>query len=228
MRTPSPSQCRLDLAPPLADLFIIGVAPVDYSPVLLLMPFGFHLAMDTLPSGNRKRWLQVRLGCVPLSCPFRFRLLHTCLSRPARLYTRGRVRRSSSERQRDFNPPDQRAAQRTLWASPTPGQGRPSVMYSLGPLRSSLPPCPAGSPRFLDRSFPARCPQPPRKARRVRPAASPPVAGFLTFGRRATFHSVTRPNRVRLRSGSRACFPRFHRTDCSAPLRFRYTYERAI
>ena len=65
MRTPSPSYCRLDLAPPLADQFIFGVAPIDYSPVLLLMPFGFHLAMDTLPSGNYKRWLQVRLGSYP-------------------------------------------------------------------------------------------------------------------------------------------------------------------
>ncbi len=51
MRTPSPPYCRLDLAPPLADRFIFGVAPIDYSPVLLLMPFGFHLTMDTLPSG---------------------------------------------------------------------------------------------------------------------------------------------------------------------------------
>src|SRR5215472_18430999 len=49
MRTPSPSYGRLDLAPPLADRFIFGVAPIDYSPVLLLMPFGFHLTMDTLP-----------------------------------------------------------------------------------------------------------------------------------------------------------------------------------
>src|ERR1035441_3170397 len=56
MRTPSPPYCRLDLAPPLADRFIIGVAPIDYGPVLLLMPFGFHLAMDTLPSRElRKR-----------------------------------------------------------------------------------------------------------------------------------------------------------------------------
>ncbi len=37
--------------PPWADRFIIGVAPVDYGPGLLLMPFGFHLTMDTLPSG---------------------------------------------------------------------------------------------------------------------------------------------------------------------------------
>jgi hypothetical protein len=51
MRTPSPPYCRLDLAPPLADRFIVGVAPIDYGPVLLLMPFGFHLTMDTLPSG---------------------------------------------------------------------------------------------------------------------------------------------------------------------------------
>src|SRR5215472_6547392 len=36
MRTPS--QCRLDLTPPLADRFIFGVAPIDYGPVLLRMP----------------------------------------------------------------------------------------------------------------------------------------------------------------------------------------------
>ena len=33
-----------------ADQFIVGVAPIDYGPLLLLMPFGFHLTMDTLPS----------------------------------------------------------------------------------------------------------------------------------------------------------------------------------
>src|SRR5664280_3835676 len=121
MRTPSPSWCRLDLAPPLADRFIFGVAPIDYSPVLLLMPFGFHLAVDTLPSGNRKRWLQVRLGCVRLSPSCPFRLLHTfLLSRPARNYPRLRIQRSSSERRGDFNPHDSRAAQRTLWRSLTP------------------------------------------------------------------------------------------------------------
>ena len=36
--------------------------------------------MDTLPSGNRQRWLQVRLGCVRLSLSCPFRLLHTFLS----------------------------------------------------------------------------------------------------------------------------------------------------
>jgi hypothetical protein len=34
---------------PLPDRFILGV-PIDYGPVLLLMPFGFHLTVDTLPS----------------------------------------------------------------------------------------------------------------------------------------------------------------------------------
>lgn len=57
MRTPSSQKCRLDLAPPLADRFILGIVPIDYGPVLLLMPFGFHLAMDTLPSRElRKRY----------------------------------------------------------------------------------------------------------------------------------------------------------------------------
>src|SRR6266446_9000356 len=90
MRTPSPSYGRLDLAPPLADQFIFGVAPIDYSPVLLLMPFGFHLTMDTLPlrelrsGGSRSALVCFRLSP---SCPFR--ALHTFhSSRPARNYPR--------------------------------------------------------------------------------------------------------------------------------------------
>ena len=55
MRTPSPSIVQAPPDPPLADRFIIGVAPIDYGPGLLLKPFGFHLAMDTLPSGVRPR-----------------------------------------------------------------------------------------------------------------------------------------------------------------------------
>src|SRR5215831_11504970 len=54
------------------------------------------------------------------------RLLHTSSSfRPARHYPRVWIWRSSSERQRDFNPPEQRAAQRTLRASPPPQTARP-------------------------------------------------------------------------------------------------------
>jgi hypothetical protein len=34
----------------LADRFIVEAAPIDYGPVLLLMPFGFRLTTDTLPS----------------------------------------------------------------------------------------------------------------------------------------------------------------------------------
>src|SRR5215469_11163982 len=80
MRMPSPPYGRLDFVPPSADQFIFGVAPLDYGPVLLRKPFGFRLTADTLPSGNCKRWLQVRLGCVRLSSSCPFRLLHTFLS----------------------------------------------------------------------------------------------------------------------------------------------------
>jgi hypothetical protein len=64
--------CRLDLAPPSARQFTFGVAPIAYSPVLLLMPFTFHLTADTLPSCDHKLWLQVQLLCIRLSpsCPF--------------------------------------------------------------------------------------------------------------------------------------------------------------
>src|SRR5216684_185089 len=80
MRTPSPPYCRLDLIPPLADRFVFGAAPIDYGPVLLLMPFGFRIAPDTLPSEviTRKR-LQVRLGCFRLSPSCPSRRLHTFL-----------------------------------------------------------------------------------------------------------------------------------------------------
>jgi hypothetical protein len=54
MRTPSPPYSRLDLAPPSADQFIFGVEPLDYGPVLLLMPFRFRLTADTLPSGYHR------------------------------------------------------------------------------------------------------------------------------------------------------------------------------
>ncbi len=64
MRTPSSQKCRLDLAPPLADWFILGIVPIDCSPALIPMPFGFHLTVDTLPSGVRQQWPQVRLDYI--------------------------------------------------------------------------------------------------------------------------------------------------------------------
>jgi hypothetical protein len=67
------------------------------------------------PPGRCRRWLQVRLGCIRLSPLYPVRLLHTSLlPRPARRYPRVRIRRSSFERRRDFNPPEQHAAQHTL------------------------------------------------------------------------------------------------------------------
>src|SRR5271167_3159524 len=96
-----------------------GSPPIDYSPILLRIPFGFHLAADTLSSEARR---SVASGPSCLFPAFAFvpqRLLHTFLSlRPARHYPRFWIRRSSSERRRDFNPPDSCAAQRTLRADP--------------------------------------------------------------------------------------------------------------
>jgi hypothetical protein len=48
-----------------------GVAPIDYGPVLLLMPFGFRLTADTLPSGLREvapgsPWLYPAFAFVPV------------------------------------------------------------------------------------------------------------------------------------------------------------------
>ena len=64
------SKTQTLLAPPLADRFILGF-PVDYGPVLLLMPFRFHLTVDTLPSEVRQAvasgppWLCPAFAFVP-------------------------------------------------------------------------------------------------------------------------------------------------------------------
>ena len=50
MRTPSPHSAGSTL-PHLWPTGSSWGRPLDYGPVLLLMPFGFHLAVDTLPSG---------------------------------------------------------------------------------------------------------------------------------------------------------------------------------
>jgi hypothetical protein len=49
----------------LADRFMIGMAPVDSGPELLRKPFGFHLAVDTLPSPVRT---EARDHAVMLRC----------------------------------------------------------------------------------------------------------------------------------------------------------------
>ena len=72
-----------------------GSPPIDYSPILLLKPFGFRITPDTLSSSEISRW-------------------------PARHYPRLWIQRPSSERRRDFNPPDSCAAQRTIRPCPTP------------------------------------------------------------------------------------------------------------
>jgi len=78
-------------APPLADRFIWGIVLLDYSPVLLLVPFGFHLTVNTLPSGvqqaaasgaSRRSCLCPAFAFVPFRPLHAFRFL-----RPARLLT---------------------------------------------------------------------------------------------------------------------------------------------
>jgi len=78
----------------LADLFIVGVAPIDYSSILLLTLFGFRIAPDTLSSIGFRR-------------------------RSARHYPCLWIQRPSSDRWRDFYPPDSSATQHTLRQSLT-------------------------------------------------------------------------------------------------------------
>jgi hypothetical protein len=213
MRAPSPPYCRLDLAPPWADRFIVGVAPIDYGPELLRKPFGFHLAMDTLPSavqpngGCRSALICCRLS--PL-CPFR--LLHTFRSSAAS----------------EALPP------LVGYSAPHPGAGgTPTLLnYSLlsahyGPLRlpaghrnrlfipglgrGQLPdPRPAGPPKFLGvLSVRAVSFHPGESAWASSASCFPGGAGFILYGGLTTLGFPFRGRfRVRLRYGSHLCLPR--------------------
>jgi hypothetical protein len=120
MRTASPPISGLDLAPPLADRFVLGVAPSTTARYFSAYPSDSATRRTPGPSKLGVRWLQVRLACLRLSPSCPKRLLHTFLSlRPARRYPRFWVRRSSSERRRDSNPPDLGAARRTDRIDPT-------------------------------------------------------------------------------------------------------------
>ena len=107
-----------------------GIAPSATARYFSADPSDSASQRTPCPPRNCDQWLQVHLGCVrlSLSCPFRF--LHTFLPPwPARRYSRFWIRRPSSERRRDLNPPDSCAAQRTLRVAPT--SRRPSRRTSF-------------------------------------------------------------------------------------------------
>ena len=74
-----------------------------------------------------------------------------------------------------------------LWASPTPGQGRPSVMYSLGPSGFGYPfPALPGLPGSSTDLFLRAVPNHPGRSGECLLIASPPISGFIILGRLAT------------------------------------------
>src|SRR5215471_11785528 len=103
---------------------------------LRIPPRGGHPALRVTRAGSRSPLavsgfrLRARLGFSIPSSP-----------RPARNYPRFRIRRPSSGRRRDLNPPDHHAAQRTLRSAPTSRRwsGRASVFLHLAvPLRAPV------------------------------------------------------------------------------------------
>src|SRR5260370_35372161 len=77
MRTPSPLYCRLDLVPPLADQFIIGVAPSITARYFSACPADSTSRRTPCPPEYCNGRLPVRLGCVRLSLSCPVRLLRT-------------------------------------------------------------------------------------------------------------------------------------------------------
>ena len=66
------SEVQTRPCPTLGRPVHLGNYPIDYGPVLLLMPFGFHLTVDTLPSGvqqavaSGRSWLCPAFAFVPV------------------------------------------------------------------------------------------------------------------------------------------------------------------
>ena len=106
-----------------------------------------------------------------------------------------------------------------------PARAGPSVIDSLGPLgHPTLPGLPGSSTNLSLRAVPnhpgrpsgCSCSLLPHRYQASSSLADwpPPIASRGRIG----FDNY----------GSQVCFPGFHRADCSAQLRFRYMYERAI
>ncbi len=152
-----------------------GSLPFDYSPILLLKPFGFQIAPDTLSSSERTRW-------------------------PARHYPHLWIQRPSFKRRRDFNPPDSCAAQRTIRPRPTPAMAaafRDVEVATLaldGPppiTRTTFPTCrahyPGGSSGCACRLLPRSCCLPQMTGR---------SASALSLSRPAQASLTLRPARL--------------------------------
>src|ERR1700738_4831148 len=67
MRTPSSQKCRLDLAPPWADRFILGITPSIAARYFSAGPSDSTSRWTPCPPKYSKRWLQVGLGYIQLS-----------------------------------------------------------------------------------------------------------------------------------------------------------------
>ncbi len=152
-----------------------GSLPFDYSPILLLKPFGFQIAPDTLSSSERTRW-------------------------PARHYPHLWIQRPSFGRRRDFNPPDSCAAQRTIRPRPTPALAaafrdvEAATLALDGPppiTRTTFPTCrahyPGGSSGCACRLLPRSCCLPQMTGR---------SASALSLSRPAQASLTLRPARL--------------------------------
>src|SRR5215471_6752395 len=127
----------------------LRVAPIDYSPILLLKPFGFRITPNTLSSGKPR---EDGFRSILAVSGFRLRArldfsIPSFSSRPARHYPRFWIQRPSFERRGDFNPPDSCTAQRTL----CPLLTSPSRSQALRPAQSGCPDTPEISRGKIDR-----------------------------------------------------------------------------
>ena len=132
------------------------------------MPFVFHLTMDTLPSEVPQQVGGFRSALAVSGFRFRARLgfsIPAFFPRPARHYPRFRIWHPSSGHQRDFNPPELRAAPRTLRPLLTSRSGStPSPFQAQGeisPGKNALLHCTTAGftpPTLGHKSFAARCP----------------------------------------------------------------------
>jgi len=160
---------------------------------------------SSCPSDSTSRWTPCppetsRIGfrsalvCIRLSPSCPFRLLHTCfLFRPARHYPRFWIQRSSSERRRDFNPPDQtRCSAHTVTLSDFRAGRHP--FDDVGGATSTSP----GSPPITQITFPACRAHYPGGPDRCLSVSSPPHGLPRLTGGSASTTSLSGPAQASL------------------------------
>src|ERR1700730_845617 len=186
----------------------VGIAPVDYDPVVLLKPFGPRLAADALPSEDSSLAAPGQPIRVPAFAVVPHQPLHPFPSSSAGEALPPPLDISPGPRAEwDFNPPDTSAVRHTVRTHPPPSRLRPTSrgcrLYGL-PCSGDFSPGRGGFLQLLSMSLSPVLSLPPRQGEQphrsvfgwsfcLRPSDAGSALGDIHFRGHNAFTFVTAP-----------------------------------